>query len=152
MSQEKKVIELSNAKKRMLHLRNNATPEKKEIELSNAKKRMLHLRNNATPEKKEIELSNAKKRMLDFRKNATPEKKVVELSSARKRMADFRVNMDPVKAARFKLSEIERKRIMPVRKVLFEDLEVKTSTLPSRIKAFKTQIMKGPFYLSLIHI
>ena len=137
----------ANIKSRVSKHRENLSQEKKVIELSNAKKRMLDLRNNATPEKKEIELSNVKKRMLDLRKSATPEKKMVELSSARKRMADFRVNMDPVKAACYKLSEKERKRMVPVRKVLFEDLEVKTSTLPSRIKAFKTQIMKGPFYI-----
>ena len=40
LSQERKIIELTNAKKRMFNLRTNATPEKKVVELSNAKQRM----------------------------------------------------------------------------------------------------------------
>ena len=40
--------------------------------------------------------------------------------------------------------------MMPVRKVLFKDSEIKSNVTPSRIKAFKTQILKGPFYICVI--
>ena len=65
-------------------------------------------------------------------------------------MADFRVEMDPEKAAKYKLSDKERKRMVPVKKVLFEDSEIIRNRLPSRIIAFKTQIVKGPFYICVI--
>ena len=40
--------------------------------------------------------------------------------------------------------------MMPVRKILFKDSEIKSNGTPSRIKAFKTQIVKGPFYICVI--
>jgi len=123
---------------------------KRKYTYANTKERVSKYRDNLSTEKKVIDLSNAKKRMVNLRTNATPEKKVIELSNARKRKANFRVNMDPVEAASYKLSDKERKRMMPVRKVLFKDSEIKTNRLPSRIKAFKTQIVKGPFYICVI--
>ena len=149
----------ANTKERVSKSRENLSQERKTIELTKAKKRMLNLRTNATPEKKVVELTNAKQRKSNLRTNATPGKKVVELSNAkqhnlrtnaRKRMADFRVNIDPIKAASYKLSEKERIRMIPVRKVLFKDSVIKANRLPSRIKAFKTQIAKGPFYICVI--
>ena len=114
-----------------------------------SKERVSKYRENLSSEKKVIELSNAKQRMFNLRTNATPEKKVIELSNARKRMANFCVNMDPVKAASYKSSDTKRKRMMPVRKVLFKDSE--TNRIPNRIKAFKTQIVQGPFYICVIY-
>ena len=109
----------------------------KYIRANNSKKRVLKYRGNMSQEKKVIVLSSGKQRMSNLRTNFTPEKKLIEFSSARKRMADFRVNIGPVKAARHKLSEKERIRMMPVRKVLFKDLEIKSNVTPSRIKRLK---------------
>ena len=129
----------------------NLFKEKLASENLGAKKRMSEGRMRATPEKKAHDRLNAKKQMSELRMQATPEKKAIELLKAKERMTNFRAQMDPLKTENYKLMDRERK--MPVRKVLtFEDSKIKEIGLSNRIKAFKNQIIKGPFFLYLRYL
>ena len=123
----KRKYSFDQSNERVAKYRMNLSKEKLAKEISNARKEMSELRTQETPEKKANNRLNARKQMSELRKQATPEKKSIKLFKAKERMSNFRARV-----------------------LTFEDSKIKEIGLSNRIKTFKKQIVKGPFYICVI--